>query len=92
MDHEAIEKQKAERSVAEERERRLQKATLNLQARYGKNIILKGMNLLEGGTTRERNQQIGGHRAGKDDLTAEKAQKESVPENDAMQKEGGPNG
>ena len=92
VDHEAIEKQKAERSAAEERERRLQKATLNLQARYGKNIILKGMNLLEGGTTRERNEQIGGHRAGKDDLTAEKAQRKSVPENDAMQKEGGPNG
>ncbi len=92
VDHEEIEKQKAERSVAEERERRLQKATLNLQARYGKNIILKGMNLLEGGTTRERNEQIGGHRAGKDDLTAEKAQSKSVPENDAMQTEGGPNG
>ena len=92
VDHEAIEKQKAERSAEEERERRLQKATLNLQARYGKNVILKGMNFLAGGTARERNEQIGGHRAGKDDLTAEKAQRKSVPENDAAPKEGDPNG
>ena len=92
VDHEAVEKQKAERSAAEERERRLQKATLNLQARYGKNIILKGMNLLKGGTTRERNEQIGGHRAGKDDLTVEKTQRKSAPENEAMPKEGGLNG
>ena len=30
---------------------------------YGKNALLKGMNLEEGATTRERNQQIGGHKA-----------------------------
>jgi DNA polymerase V len=36
---------------------------IHLQGKYGKNAILKGMNLIEGGTTIERNGQIGGHRA-----------------------------
>ena len=46
-----------------ERERRRQEAILAIQRRYGNNAILKGMNLEEGATTRERNKQIGGHRA-----------------------------
>ena len=41
----------------------MQRATLQLQRKYGKNAVLKGMNLMEGGTTIERNGQIGGHRA-----------------------------
>ena len=45
------------------RERRIQEAVLEIQARYGKNAILKGTNLEEGATTVERNGQIGGHRA-----------------------------
>ena len=57
------EKQEAEAS-AEARERKLQKATLAIQGKYGKNALLKGMNFLEGATTKERNQQIGGHRSG----------------------------
>ncbi len=48
---------------ARERERRRQEAILAIQRRYGSNAILKGMNLEEGATTRERNKQIGGHRA-----------------------------
>ena len=48
---------------ARERERRRQEAILSIQQRYGNNAILKGMNLEEGATTRERNKQIGGHRA-----------------------------
>ncbi len=52
---------------AEETERRLQQVTLEIHDRFGKNALLKGMNLLEGGTTIERNGQIGGHRAGEDD-------------------------
>ena len=51
---------------AEDRERKLQRTALRLQDRYGKNALLKGMNLMEGGTTVERNGQIGGHRAGED--------------------------
>lgn len=47
-----------------EREHRLQQAMLDIKCKYGKNAILKGMNLQEGATTIERNRQIGGHRSG----------------------------
>ena len=63
-DPEEQEKKREEEKAAEEREHRLQKATLAIQEKYGKNAILKGMNFLEGGTTIERNGQIGGHKAG----------------------------
>jgi DNA polymerase V len=52
-----------EEKAALERERRMQQAVLTIQKKYGKNAILKGMNLEEGATTRERNDQIGGHKA-----------------------------
>ena len=42
---------------------RLQEAVLSIKARYGKNAVLKATNLLEGATMRERNEQIGGHKA-----------------------------
>ena len=45
------------------REKTIQKAMLWLKRRYGKNAVLKGMNLTEGATAIERNGQIGGHRA-----------------------------
>ena len=44
-----------------ERERRQQEVILEIRRKFGKNAILKGMNFEEGATTRERNQQIGGH-------------------------------
>ena len=47
-----------------ERENRMQKAMLDIREKFGKNAILKGMNLAEGATARERNLQIGGHRSG----------------------------
>lgn len=47
-----------------ERNRKVQEAVLSIKDRYGKNAILKGMNLEEHGTTIERNSQIGGHRSG----------------------------
>lgn len=47
-----------------EKERSVQKAMLEIKKKYGKNAILKGMNLEEGATARERNQQIGGHKSG----------------------------
>ena len=46
-----------------ERERRRQQAVLAIQRRYGRNAILRGSNYLEGATARERNGQIGGHKA-----------------------------
>ncbi len=48
----------------EERERRLQKAILEIKEKFGKNAIVRGMDLQEGATTIERNSQIGGHRSG----------------------------
>ena len=46
-----------------EKEKKIQKATVEIRNRFGKNAILKGMNLKEGATTIDRNKQIGGHRA-----------------------------
>lgn len=45
------------------KERSLQEAVLEIQRKYGKNAVLRGMNLLEGAMTKERNEQIGGHKA-----------------------------
>ena len=53
-----------EARAREAAERKLQQTALNIQSRFGKNALLKGMNLLEGGTTIARNGQIGGHKAG----------------------------
>ena len=53
-----------EKNRLDEKERKVQEASLSIREKYGKNAILKGMNLEKGGTTIERNMQIGGHRAG----------------------------
>ncbi len=63
-DYEALEREKEAAKAAEERERRLQRTTLAIHDKFGKNAMLKGMNLMEGGTTIARNGQIGGHKAG----------------------------
>ena len=47
----------------EEQEKKLQKAMIEIQDRFGKNAMLKGTDLLEGATAIERNSQIGGHRS-----------------------------
>ena len=47
--------------AAHARERKIQEAMLGIKKRYGKNAILKGMNLEDGATAKERNQTIGGH-------------------------------
>lgn len=47
----------------DEREKRRQEAILEIKSRYGKNSILRGMNFEEGATMRERNKQVGGHKA-----------------------------
>lgn len=55
---------KQERERAElERERKMQQAMLTIKKKFGKNAILKGMNLEEGATAKDRNEQIGGHKA-----------------------------
>ena len=46
----------------EQDEKEIQKAMLNIKNKYGKNAILKGINLQKEGTTIERNSQIGGHK------------------------------
>lgn len=47
-----------------EKERRMQEAVLSIKKKFGKNAILKGMDLQEGATAMERNRQIGGHKSG----------------------------
>jgi len=46
-----------------EREKKMQQAMLTIKKKFGKNAILKGMNLEEGATAKDRNAQIGGHKA-----------------------------
>ena len=59
----ARERQLREEEVKQERERRIQEALLDIKKKYGKNAILSGGSYLDGATARERNRQIGGHKA-----------------------------
>ena len=63
-DYEALEQQRQKQQAALDKERRMQEAQLKIKQRFGKNAILRGLNFDEGATARERNKQIGGHRAG----------------------------
>jgi DNA polymerase V len=45
------------------KERKLQQALVDVRSKFGKNAMLKGVSLKEKATARERNQQVGGHRA-----------------------------
>lgn len=62
-DYEARGRQQAENAAVLEREKLQQQAVLSIKKKFGKNAILKGMNLEEGATARDRNAQIGGHKA-----------------------------
>lgn len=62
-DYSALEKQREEENAALEREKKLQKVALDIKKKFGKNAILKGMNLQDGATAKDRNRQIGGHKA-----------------------------
>ncbi len=62
-DYEALQKQEEAEQVALKRERARQEAIIQLRHRYGKNAVLRGMNFEEGATTKDRNSQIGGHKA-----------------------------
>lgn len=63
MDLFSAAKPDAETSSDPERERRRQQAVITIKKRFGKNAILKGMNLEDGATAMDRNRQIGGHKA-----------------------------
>lgn len=62
-DYEERDRLRKEEEERLRREKSMQQAVLDIQKKYGKNAILKGMNLEEGAMTRERNAQIGGHKA-----------------------------
>ena len=62
-DSDELRKQKEEEEKKLEKERRLQSALLSIKQKYGKNAILHGTSYEEGATGRDRNKQIGGHKA-----------------------------
>ncbi|MBQ9766142.1 MAG: DNA methylase [Lachnospiraceae bacterium] len=62
-DYAAIERERKQERQELEREKKIQHAVLDIQKKFGKNAVLKGMNYEDGAMTRERNGQIGGHKA-----------------------------
>jgi hypothetical protein len=62
-DYAARQAQQEQEKSELEREKKMQQAMLTIKKRFGKNAILKGMNLEEGATAKDRNAQIGGHKA-----------------------------
>ena len=62
-DYAAAQEQQAQEAAKLEREKKMQRAMLDIKKRFGKNAILKGMNLEEGATAKDRNRTIGGHKA-----------------------------
>ena len=59
----AVREDSAEKEAERRREKCRQQAVIGIRKKFGKNAILKGMNLQEGATARDRNAQIGGHKA-----------------------------
>lgn len=62
-DYAAQEARQDREEAALAKERKMQETLLAIKKKYGKNAILKGMNLEEGATAKSRNTQIGGHKA-----------------------------
>ena len=62
-DYAALEVKQEQERTELEREKKMQQAMLTIKKKFGKNAILKGMNLEEGATAKDRNAQIGGHKA-----------------------------
>ena len=62
-DYDALQKKRQNEEAKFKREKQIQQAMLTIKKKYGKNAILKGMNLEEGAMAQERNKQIGGHKA-----------------------------
>ena len=66
VDYDELEKKKEVIKAKLEEENKLQQTINTIKKKYGKNKVLKGRDFEEGGTTRERNEQIGGHKSGED--------------------------
>ena len=62
-DYEAVKKEKQIEEAALARERKIQETIINIKNKFGKNSLLRGLNFDEGSTAKERNKQIGGHKA-----------------------------
>ena len=62
-DYAALDAQRKQEQAALAKERKMQETMLSIKNKFGKNAILKGMNLEDGATAKDRNAQIGGHRA-----------------------------
>ncbi len=62
-DYEALRKVQEKEEALLRRERKMQEATLDIKRKFGKNALLKGLDYADGATTRQRNMQIGGHKA-----------------------------
>lgn len=63
VDYDAIETEQTKKKAELAKERKAQEAILKIKKQFGKNAILKGLNFEEGATAKERNEQIGGHKA-----------------------------
>lgn len=63
VDYEKVDQQKAVLKKQMQKDQSVQETLLQIKQKYGKNAVLKGMNLEEGATTKQRNEQIGGHKA-----------------------------
>ena len=63
VDYEELAREQQAEQATLERERQMQKTVIALKKKFGKNAVIKGMNLQQGATAKDRNRQIGGHRA-----------------------------
>ncbi|MBP5190608.1 MAG: DNA methylase [Bacteroidales bacterium] len=63
IDYDEQQQQEQQKTEEFEKERRMQEAVISIKRRFGKNAILKGLNFQEGATAKDRNRQIGGHKA-----------------------------
>ena len=62
-DYKALEKKKEVEKAERDREKKVQQAMIDIKKKYGKNAIVRGLNMQEDATGMERNAQIGGHKA-----------------------------
>ena len=63
VDYEIMQEEKRREEAEQVREKKIQSTVLDIKRKFGKNAILKGTALEDGATSRERNQNIGGHQA-----------------------------